>query len=454
MINTALKTALPLTSQSTPWSVTVLNQHVKQTLSSCSTLWIQGEISNLTQPRSGHIYFTLKDSQAQVACAWFKIRQQQHSTQLKEGLHVCVQARIGLYEPRGHYQLIIEQLHLLGEGALYQAFEQLKKELNAQGLFNPEHKKPLPKLPQTIGLITSPTGAAIEDISAVLKRRYPLARVILYPATVQGEHAPQSLVQALKQAVHHAQADVLILSRGGGAYEDLWGFNDASLAQQIFQCPIPIITGVGHETDTTIADFVADVRAPTPSAAAENCTPDQQELISSLEHTYHTALRQIQHRYQQATQHFKQLQARCQHPREKLIHQQQACDHLERILYQSLQQRLTHQRHYIHLLHARLMRHSPHINIERLTKRLEHSTYQNHLLIQQHMKRAQTLCAQYAKVLETLSPLKILARGYACVTDLNQNPITTAQAAQTQTHLQIHFHDEAIVAKIEAPTQD
>ncbi len=437
-------------SRKDPWSVSTLNRNIKQCLSEFPTLWIQGEVSNLTIPRSGHAYFTLKDTHAQVACAWFRAKQFNSAIQLKEGLQICVQAHVSLYEPRGNYQLIIDHIEPLGQGALYQAFEDLKKRLSQSGLFDPQHKQPLPVLPHTIGLITSPTGAAIQDIIAVLKRRYPMGRVILYPAIVQGAEAPKSLIQALQSAIDHAQAQVLILARGGGAYEDLWGFNDEALAQHIAACPIPLITGIGHEIDTTIADFVADQRAPTPSAAAETCTPDQTALFQKLRDTQHTLLHSIQRHFSQASQLLKHLTLRCQHPRERLTTQQQACDHLEQRLHQAWHAFQQRAQYALNTRTHALFNQTPSSHIQLTQQTLTHQL--KHLISHatQHLERAHTQLAQYANMLNTLSPLHTLSRGYARVTDTHQNPITTAQNSAKGDVIQVHFQHSQLTARVES----
>jgi exodeoxyribonuclease VII large subunit len=238
-------------------------------------LWISGEISNLAQPASGHIYFSLKDEIAQVRCAMFRMRRQQLRFQPANGQQVLVRARVSLYEARGELQLIVEHMEPAGEGALRLAFEQLKQKLGAEGLFDSDKKKPLPELPRQLGIITSPSGAAIRDLLSVLRRRFPALPVVLYPVQVQGTEAPRQIVRMLQLANRREECDVLILSRGGGSLEDLQPFNEEAVARAIHASRIPVVSGVGHEIDFTIADFVADHRAPTPSAAAELVAPDR-----------------------------------------------------------------------------------------------------------------------------------------------------------------------------------
>lgn len=259
-------------------SVTDLNRAARLLLESgLTSLWVEGELSNFARPSSGHWYFSLKDAQAQVRCAMFRQRNQLVGFVPREGVQVLVRARVTLYEPRGDYQLQVEHLEEAGLGALQRAFDELKKRLAAEGLFAAEGKRPLPYAPQRIGVITSPTGAALRDILHILARRFPAAEVIVYPVPVQGEAAPAAIVRALQLANLRAECQVLIIARGGGSLEDLRAFNDERVARAIAASELPIVSGVGHETDFTIADFAADARAPTPSGAAQLVSPDQQE---------------------------------------------------------------------------------------------------------------------------------------------------------------------------------
>ena len=245
-------------------------------------IWLAGEISNFTHHGSGHMYFSLKDDQAQVSCAMFRGQNRGLGFRPAMGMQVLVRARVSIYEARGNYQLIVERMEEAGEGRLQREFERLKKKLLDAGLFDADRKQPLPAAPKKIGIVTSPTGAAVRDILHVLQRRFPVAQVLIYPVSVQGEAAAGQIVRALALAEAHGSCDLLILARGGGSLEDLWAFNEETVAQAIFNCPIPVISGVGHEIDFTIADFVADVRAPTPSAAAEIAVPDQREWLNTL----------------------------------------------------------------------------------------------------------------------------------------------------------------------------
>jgi len=272
-------------AQSNIQSVSQLNRAIKTILErDVGPVMVEGEVSNLVIPRSGHAYFSLKDTSAQLRCVFFKNRHPHDVMQtLQDGKKLVLQGTLSLYEARGDYQLIVERLEAKGVGDLYQQFLALKKMLQAAGLFDEQHKKSWPDYPNHIGIITSSTGAAVRDIMTTLNRRFPLADVTLYPSEVQGDAAPPQLIQAIEKANIEAKAEVLILARGGGSIEDLWAFNDEGLAHAIFNSTLPIISGVGHETDFTIADFVADLRAATPTAAAEAATPDISTLASHLE---------------------------------------------------------------------------------------------------------------------------------------------------------------------------
>jgi exodeoxyribonuclease VII large subunit len=308
-------------------------------------VWIEGEISNLAEPSSGHIYFSLKDEFAQVRAAMFRNRKSALKFQPKNGAHVIVAAQVSLYEPRGDYQLIVEQMEPAGAGILHAKFLRLKAKLEAEKLFATEYKKPLPKLPQCIGVITSPTGAAIRDILSVLQRRFSSVPVIIYPTQVQGNEAAPQIVAALQVANERRECDVLILARGGGALEDLWPFNEEIVARAIFASSIPIVSAVGHETDFTIADFVADVRAPTPSAAAELAVPDEAEWLAVLLGFKQRLVSSMQHKLQKANWLLENLKNRLRHPRYYLAEQAQRLDEVERRLHLVMQHQLTNWQH-------------------------------------------------------------------------------------------------------------
>ncbi|MCW8848051.1 MAG: exodeoxyribonuclease VII large subunit, partial [Sedimenticola sp.] len=313
------------------YSVSRLNSEVRSVLEgSFPLLWVEGEISNLARPASGHIYFSLKDAQAQVRCAMFRMKRQHLRFQPENGLKVLIRARVGLYEGRGEFQLIAEHMEPAGEGDLRQAFDQLKQKLQTEGLFDTAQKRALPILPKRIGIITSPTGAAVQDVLTVLQRRFPAIPLLIFPVVVQGDEAAQSIINALKLAEKRQDCDLLILTRGGGSLEDLMAFNDEGVARTIHQLTIPLISAVGHEIDFTIADFVADQRAPTPSVAAELATPDSQELLDKLNMLQRRVTLGVTRKVKRLTELQQNLNQRLRrsHPGVRLQQQQQYLDEL------------------------------------------------------------------------------------------------------------------------------
>jgi exodeoxyribonuclease VII large subunit len=317
-------------------------------------LWVEGEISNLAMPASGHIYFTLKDSAAQVRCAMFRGRNQQLRFTPENGMQVLLRVKVTLYEGRGEFQLVVEHMEEAGSGALQRAYEALKARLGKEGLFDTAHKKPLPLLPETIGIVSSPDGAAVHDILHVLKRRFPAIKVILYPVAVQGETAPRQIAAAIQTADQRQECDLLIVGRGGGSLEDLWSFNDELVARALFACQIPIISAVGHEIDFTIADFVADVRAPTPSAAAELAVPEARQLVLNLHNLLQTLNSRIQQKLFNEQRHIRYLTQRLPRPQQQLKLQQQQLKRLHTQLDYSFQRRLQSKQQQLDYLFARL----------------------------------------------------------------------------------------------------
>lgn len=399
-------------------SVAQLNTTVGQLLTqSFPALWVEGEISNFVRASSGHWYFSLKDASAQVRCAMFKGRTVSLNLAPRNGLKVLVHGKVGLYEPRGEYQFIAEYMEDAGVGALQRQFEALKQRLQQQGLFAEAHKRPLPTFPRSIGVITSPTGAAIRDILNVLKRRCPQIPVFIYPVLVQGEGSKEQIVQAIQQAEREPRCDVLILARGGGSIEDLWSFNEEVVARAIYACTIPIISGVGHEIDFTIADFVADRRAPTPSAAAELVSPDMAALQA---HTLRLArqLYRLQRRHlQQCSDNLQRLQQRLEKQRPTLRLQQKAqrLDELELRLRAASQRYLQQQHRRVTGLQTRLHNQSPLRHIAQYQQQLSRQQQYLTALLQQRLNHAtQQLQSQVGR-LNALSPLATLERGYSIV---------------------------------------
>ncbi|MGU3190288.1 exodeoxyribonuclease VII large subunit [Vibrio cholerae] len=415
------------------YTVSRLNSEVRLLLENeMGIVWLVGEISNFSAPVSGHWYLTLKDSQAQVKCAMFKGNNRLVNFKPQNGQQVLVKARLSLYEPRGDYQIILESMQPEGDGRLQQQFEQLKMQLAAEGLFAQTRKKPLPENPRCVGIITSRTGAALHDILHVLKRRDPNLPVVIYPTLVQGEEAAIQIAQAIGRANTRAECDVLIVGRGGGSLEDLWCFNHEIVARTIAASEIPIISAVGHEIDVTIADFVADVRAPTPSAAAELVSRDHRHKQQVL-HQWQAKLSSAMRHYlaQQDTQ-FARLQHKLdkQHPQTRLERQQQQLDELSLRLEQKMQQRLATQQQRWDRLSHKIELHSPihlirqqHFNLIQQEQRINQS-------IQRYLIQSRHQLALLSEKLDAVSPLATLARGYS-VTRTTQGELVR-QSAQVK----------------------
>jgi exodeoxyribonuclease VII large subunit len=385
------------------------------------SIWLSGEISNFSRPGSGHWYFSLKDADAQLRCAMFKQRNLYTRFAPKDGTHVVARGRISLYEPRGDYQLIVEHLEEAGEGALRRQFELLKAKLAAAGLFAVEHKRSLPSLPRRIGVITSPTGAAIRDILQVLRRRFPAIPVRIYPVAVQGKDAAQEIADAIALAATRKDCDVLILARGGGSLEDLWSFNEEIVARAIFACDIPIVTGVGHEVDFTIADFVADVRAPTPSAAAELVAPDTSDLLRQFALTERRLTNAIARQVQSVVDRLRWTQRRLQqlHPGVLLRQQAQRVDEMEQRLHRATLQRILALQQRLTSRHAQLERHSPALRLSAFRGRFETAQMQLATSVGERIRMLQSRLMIAVRTLDAVSPLNTLQRGYAIVTNAN-----------------------------------
>ncbi|MDT8449501.1 MAG: exodeoxyribonuclease VII large subunit [Wenzhouxiangellaceae bacterium] len=382
-------------------------------------LWLTGEISNLARPASGHWYFTLKDDRAQVRCALFRGQRGNVEGEPANGDQVLVRGRLSLYEARGEYQLIADAMLPAGAGALQQAFEALKKKLESEGLFAAGHKKPLPAYPRAIGVVTSPTGAAIRDILTTLKRRWPAARVHVYETPVQGEEAVPGLLAALDALEREGAVDVAIIARGGGSLEDLWAFNDERLARRIHSLAIPIVSGVGHETDFTIADFVADLRAATPTAAAEAVTPDGPALARQVAALDQRLLRAQTRRLQQAWQRLDAIDRRLagQHPARRLTEGRRRLENLERRTARAAGNALRNAGARHAVLDKRLAaRHPGKTVAERAVEHAgKHARLKRAIMVE--LSRHSARLAETARALNAVSPLAVLARGYAIVED-------------------------------------
>jgi exodeoxyribonuclease VII large subunit len=436
------------------YSVSRLNREVRVLLErGLGVLWVQGELSNFSEPASGHWYFSLKDRDAQLRCAMFRSKNALLGFTPRAGQQVLVRGRISVYEARGEYQLIVEHLEEAGVGALQREFERLKAKLAAEGLFASERKRALPRFPRRVGVITSPSGAALHDILHILARRYPPAAVLVYPAAVQGAAAAPMLVAALRTASARAECDVLILARGGGSLEDLWAFNDERVARAIHQCALPVVSGVGHEIDFTIADFAADARAPTPSAAAELVVPDRLACLEAIGRSAHRLASGVRRELRVGSVTLAALTRRLTlaHPGVRLQQQMQRLDDLSqrlagamragvhregrrlaerhaRLLSHSPQRVLSGQRARHESLHARLLHCSPlrllderRAYNERLHARLDRA-------VSERLAGAAHRLALAQRALDTVSPLATLTRGFAIVTRSDGTLLTDASA--------------------------
>lgn len=452
---TSMEEQLPLTEN--VFSVSRLVGAARNLLEShFGSVAVEGEISNLAHPRSGHIYFTLKDDDAQLRCALFRREAQRLNFVPENGMQVLARGRLSIYPARGDFQLYVNDLEEAGLGALQRAFEALKKKLAAEGLFDAEHKKPLPRYPRRIGVVTSATGAALRDILYVLGRRYPAADVLIYPTQVQGSAAAAQIAAALKRADERHECDVLILARGGGSLEDLWSFNEEIVARAVYAMTIPVVSGVGHETDFTIVDFVADVRAPTPSAAAETVVPDRRELLARLQ--------QLGRRFEQGwrrgererRQTFETLARRLalQHPSRRLQERAQRLDELGSRLAAAAPRQITGLRSRLGSLRSELQRYSPQLRLERARSQVERLDERLGRIWRQQDERRRARLASLGGRLRALGPEQTLARGYAIVFAADGSILRDARAAHPGDALQARLSRGRIGARVESVDDD
>jgi len=401
------------------FTVSRLNQSVRLLLErEMGQVWISGEISNFSQPSSGHWYFTLKDDNAQVRCAMFRNSNRRVTFRPQHGQQVLVRANITLYEPRGDYQIIVESMQPAGEGLLQQKYEQLKALLSAEGLFDQQFKQPLPTPAHCVGVITSKSGAALHDILHVLKRRDPSLPVVIYPTSVQGDDAPGQIVRAIELANLREECDVLIVGRGGGSLEDLWSFNDERVARAIFASRIPVVCAVGHETDVTIADFVADLRAPTPSAAAEMVSRNQLELLRQVQSAQQRLEMAMDYFIANRNRRFSQLQHRLQqqHPQLRLARQQTVLDRLRQRLNFALDNQLKKTTQRQQRVIQRLNQQNPQPRIYRAQTRIQQLEYRLAQTLRAQLSTTRERFGNAVTHLEAVSPLSTLARGYSVTT--------------------------------------
>lgn len=413
-------------------------------------IWVSGEISGVKPAASGHIYFTLKDAGAQIRCACFKSAVRFLRFRPQEGIHVLARGRVDVYEPRGEYQLLVEALQPKGFGELQLAFEQLKQKLEAEGLFDAGRKRELPKYPSRIGIVTSSSGAVIQDMIRILDRRFPGIHIRLYPALVQGQGSVEAVTEGIGYFSESGWADLVIVGRGGGSFEDLWTFNEEAVARAIAACSVPVISAVGHETDFTIADFVADLRAPTPSAAAELAVTNRSDLIERIHGAEQRATRAIRYRLSQLR---ARLQAAGTEREAGLLHRRlgrsaQRIDELEFRARQSLRDRFVRQRAQLTALDQRLQRQDPRTRLAELGKRLGSAEHAMQRAIEARLARERRRLDPLAASLRALSPLNVLERGYAIVQDAEGHVLTDAAAAHAGDEVRLRLRQGSLTAQV------
>ena len=441
-------------------TVSQLNRLARQLLEDCFPLtWVEGEISNLSRPSSGHWYFTLKDTNAQIRCAMFRNRNFRLRFQPGDGVKVLVKGTISLYEARGEYQLIAEDMQPAGAGLLAAQFELLKQKLQIEGLFDPARKRKLPEHIAHIAVITSSTGAAIRDILTVLQRRSPQTRVTVIPVPVQGEQAPNAIVQALATAnrLHTAgkqRFDAILLSRGGGSLEDLWAFNDEAVARAIFASDLPVVSAVGHEVDFTIADFVADARAPTPSTAAELLSRDHKQQLQQLLGWQQRLTNAWQRQLAQKRQQLEWQQRRLQHPAQRLRQWSLRLDELEIRLSNAQRHQQRDRLQQLQLLRARLQSRHPQQQLAAASSQLQFLRKRLHANIQQLLQRNTQQLAATSQLLHTVSPLNTLQRGYAIVSDSNDHVLRDADTVTIGDNVHARLAHGELLCKVESIITD
>lgn len=432
------------------WTVSQLNQTVKKWLEiEFPSIWVEGEISNFKAYPSGHWYFCIKDAHSQINCVMFGGYNKFLKFAPKDGMQVKLRAKVSLYPERGQFQLIADFMEESGDGALKRAFELLKQKLQAEGLFDAKHKKALPGLAQCIGVVTSPQGAAIRDILITLRRRFPSIPVIIYPAQVQGTQAAQSICDAIRRAGQHQACDVLIVGRGGGSLEDLNAFNTEIVARAIHACEIPIISAVGHEVDVTIADFVADVRAATPTAAAELVSPSQNEwrnTFARLAQALMTAMTDI---LMQSRDHLTWLKRGLKNPRQLLLEKMQHVDVLQHRLILSINHFLKHQQHATVTQEHHLLQFNPMHLLKTYQQFMQTSQQQLIKAMQHQLALAQQTLLNQVQLLDTLNPLQTLARGYAIVKNQHEQIICNANNVQNGEKITVQLAKDSLYCTVD-----
>ena len=397
-------------------SVSEINRLAKSILEeNFPFVWIQGEVSNFFSAASGHWYFSLKDESSEIRCAMFANKSHSITFEPKDGDHLVLNGTLSIFEGRGQYQIIVEHIELAGEGALLKAFEELKKKLLTEGLFDDSLKKKLPFYPRSIAVVTSPDGAVIQDIINVLSRRSPYFNLTVVPTLVQGEKAAPLICEALNKASNLENIDLIILARGGGSIEDLWAFNNEEVARAIVSCPIPLVSAVGHETDFTISDFVADIRAPTPSIAAEIISQPYSELKETLEGYQDYLLKSVESQFDSQRTRISNLIKRIRHPGDKLREIGQKVDYLETSLIQEMHQKVSFKKNQLNLKQLSLQQNSPLIKVKNAKVYLQNASKDLLKAFQLKIERKRKLLGELVATIEAVSPLSVLARGYSII---------------------------------------
>jgi exodeoxyribonuclease VII large subunit len=435
-------------------SVSQLNDNIKFLLEETfDFLWVEGEVSNLRRPQSGHVYFTLKDDKSQIRAVFFRQfgwSKQKTGFELEEGLSVLCRARLSVYPPRGEYQLIVESVEPRGIGALQKAFEQLKARLAAEGLFDERYKKSIPFLPRKIGVVTSPTGAVIQDILNITRRRFPSIDILIAPVRVQGTEAAREVIQGLRNLQAIGGIDVIIIARGGGSLEDIAPFNDESLAREIFCTPVPVVSAVGHETDFTICDFVADLRAPTPSAAAELVVPDARELTDQVARSRQRLIDSHCRLVDDRRVHLAQMEERLKDPRRILIDQQIHLDDLHERLHGAWRRQEQSLSAEMKNLELSLRHQNPERKIKEKIILLNNSQKDIVARFSRYAKVLQDRLQKNAAVLDSLSPLNVLHRGYSITrSQITGSIIREATALSEKEDVKIQLASGSFLAKVE-----
>ena len=397
-------------------SVSEINRRAKSILEeNFPFVWIQGEVSNFFSAASGHWYFSLKDESSEIRCAMFANKSHRITFEPKNGDHLVLNGTLSIFEGRGQYQIIVEHIELAGEGALLKAFEELKKKLLTEGLFDDSLKKKLPSYPRSIAVVTSPDGAVIQDIINVLSRRSPFFNLTVVPTLVQGEKAAPLICEALDKASNLENIDLIILARGGGSIEDLWAFNNEEVARAIVNCPIPLVSAIGHETDFTISDFVADIRAPTPSIAAEIISQPYSELKETLEGYQSYLLKSVESQFDSQRTRITNLIKRIRHPGDKLREIGQKVDYLETALIQEMHQKVSFKKNQLNITQLSLQQNSPQNKVKEAKVYLQNASKDLLKAFNLKIERKRKLLGELVATIEAVSPLSVLARGYSII---------------------------------------